>query len=132
MDNKTFDAIAKSLNTSLSRRRAMQGVLGGAVLAAAAPSLVLQAAKAGGRAKKRCRNKGGVYVEKGTCHCTSGGCDLTCHGNLDCHCYETTEGRGFCAGIGHTTYCTTTLDCQAGEACAKTCVGLVCVPTCPS
>jgi hypothetical protein len=132
MDSKTFDGIAKSLNNSFSRRRAMQGVLGGAVLAAVAPSLVPRPAEAGSRAKKRCRNKGGVYMEKGTCHCTSTGCNLTCHGNPDCHCYETTEGRGFCAGYGHTKDCTTTADCQSGEVCAKTCIGLVCVPPCPS
>ena len=132
MDSKTFDAVAKSLSNSLSRRRAIQGVLGGAVLAAVAPSLMPRPAEAGSRAKKRCRNKGGVYVEKGTCRCTSTGCNLTCHGNPDCHCYETTEGRGFCAGVGNTGDCTTTADCKAGEVCAKTCIGLVCVPTCPS
>lgn len=132
MDSKTFDAFAKSLNNSLSRRRAMQGVLGGAIAAAGMPLLAPRSAGAGSRAKKRCRNKGGVYVEKGTCHCASNGCNLTCHGNPDCHCYETTEGRGFCAGIGHTKDCTTTADCNAGEVCAKTCIGLVCVPPCPS
>ena len=102
MDSKTFDGIAKSLNNSFSRRRAMQSVLGGAIAAAGVPLLAPRPAEAGSRAKKRCRNKGGVYVEKGTCHCTSAGCNLTCHGNPDCHCYETTEGRGFCAGVGNT------------------------------
>jgi hypothetical protein len=130
MDSKTFDAITKSLNNNLSRRRAMRGMLGGAVLAAAAASLVPRPAEAGSKAQKRCRNKGGVYAEKGTCHCTSVGCDLTCHGNPVCHCYETVGGRGFCAGEGSTGNCNTTPDCQvdAGEVCAKTCIGLVCVP----
>jgi hypothetical protein len=132
MDSKTFDAVAKSLSNSLSRRRAMQGVLGGAIAVAGVPLLVPRPAEADSGAKKRCRNKGGVYVEKGTCHCTSAGCNLTCHGNPDCHCYETTGGRGFCAGVGSTGACATTADCKAGEVCAKTCIGLVCVPPCPS
>jgi hypothetical protein len=132
MDSKTFDGIAKSLNISLSRRRAMQSVLGGTVLAAVPPTLMPRSAAAGRKAKKRCRKRGGVYLDKGTCHCASHGCDLTCHGNPSCHCYQTTEGRGFCAGIGSTGNCTTTNDCEAGEACADTCIGFVCVPPCPS
>jgi len=128
MDSKTFDAIAKSLNNSVSRRRAMQGVLGGAVLAAVAPMLVPRPAEAGRGAKKRCRNQGRVYLPKGTCHCADGSCVIPCHDNPDCHCYQTTEGRGFCAGIGHTTECTSTAQCQGEEACVETCIGLVCVP----
>ena len=132
MDSKTFDGIAKSLNSGLSRRRAMQSVLGGAVLAVVPPSLAPRSADAGSRARRRCRNQGRVYLPKGTCHCADGSCVITCHGTPDCHCYETMEGRGFCAGVGSTGWCTSTADCQAGEACAKTCIGSVCVPPCPS
>jgi hypothetical protein len=126
------DDLARTLaQETVSRKRALT-VLGGAIAAAVAPALAPQQARAGGKARKRCRNKGGVYMAKGTCHCASDGCNLTCHGNPDCHCYETVEGRGFCAGVGSTGGCNTTADCQAGEVCAKTCIGLVCVPPCPA
>jgi hypothetical protein len=132
MDSRTFDAMAKSLSNSVSRRRAIQGVLGGVVLAAVPSSLVPRQADAGSKAKKRCRSQGRVYLPKGTCHCADGSCVVPCHDNPDCHCYQTTEGRGFCAGIGHTTECTSTAQCQGEEACVETCIGLVCVPPCPS
>jgi hypothetical protein len=125
------DDLARTLaHGTVSRKRALT-VLGGAIAAAVAPSLTPRQAKAGGKASKRCRRKGGVYLTEGTCRCASGYCDLTCHGNPVCHCYETVEGQGFCAGAGNTGDCTTTADCQPGEACAKTCVGVVCVPPCP-
>ena len=81
-------------------RRAIQGVLGGVVLAAVPSSLVPRQADAGSKAKKRCRSQGRVYLPKGTCHCADGSCVVPCHDNPDCHCYQTTEGRGFCTGIG--------------------------------
>jgi hypothetical protein len=125
------DDLARTLTQGTVSRKRVLTVLGGAIAAATAPSLTPQPAKAGG-AKKRCRKKGGVYMAKGTCSCASDGCNLTCHGNPDCHCYETVEGRGFCAGVGSTGACNSTSNCQAGEVCAKTCIGLVCVPPCPS
>jgi len=126
------DDLARTLaHGTVSRKRALT-LLGGAIAAAAAPTLAPRQAKAGGKARKRCWNKGGAYVAKGTCHCASDGCNLTCHGDLDCHYYETVEGRGFCAGVGSTGDCTSTADCQAGEVCARTCIGFVCVPPCPS
>jgi hypothetical protein len=125
------DDLARTLTQGTVSRKRVLTVLGGAIAAATAPALAPRPAKAGG-AKKRCRKKGGVYMAKGTCSCASDGCNLTCHDNPDCHCYETVEGRGFCAGVGSTGDCNSTSNCQAGEVCAKTCIGLVCVPPCPS
>src|SRR5215217_6392323 len=94
------DDLTRALTEGTVSRKRVLALLGGAIAAAAAPTMAPRPAKAGAKAMRRCRNKGGVYVEKGTCRCTSAGCNLTCHGNPDCHCYETVEGRGFCAGIG--------------------------------
>ena len=58
------DDLARTLTPGTFSRKRVLTVLGGAIAAATAPALAPRPAKAGG-AKKRCRRKGGVYMENG-------------------------------------------------------------------
>src|SRR3954470_22733390 len=102
MDGKSLDLFARWLVSGVSRRGAMKG-FAVALLAAVAPAGISDSVEAISRAKRRCRNKKGVYLAHGECHCAQAcrtDADFTCNGTATCHCGETVEGRGLCVFQG--------------------------------
>ena len=57
MDTTTFDTLARSVSTSLTRRSALRGLVAGAAVAAAGAGMLLQSEETSG--KRRKRRKGG-------------------------------------------------------------------------
>jgi hypothetical protein len=137
-----LDELARGLATgSISRRKAIMwasyGVLGAALssMGFAEPAEALTR-----RFRRRCRRKGGTPVEKGNCHCALN-CgvdpsDFICHSNLDCICYQTTDGRAICAlDPSQCNNCTTSADCPTGQKCVvKSCCPNqgICAAPCPT
>jgi hypothetical protein len=103
MDGKRFDRLTAAWGGRVGRRSALRGAAAAALAGLlAAPGLAPPEASAGPR--RRCRDKHGVFLPSGTCHCATR-CstlqtDFPCHGNENCFCGETLTGKGFCAGIG--------------------------------
>jgi hypothetical protein len=100
MHEQHFDALTKTLgNESSSRRRALQ-VVGAALASAGVLAHGSEEARAG-KAQRRCRNKGGVYLPEGECHCSTTRTHVfdlpPCNGDASCRCIQTAGGRGLCA-----------------------------------
>ena len=131
MGEQFFDDLAKGLDDgTISRARALR-LVGGALLAAVAPSVFPREAQALS-ARKRCRRKRGRFLPSADptspCRCTNKKCAnraLHCHNNSDCYCYETIEGTGFCGkAIAVRNYCSSAQPCPAGSTCVV--VGTFC------
>src|SRR5215211_7923365 len=116
MDDSWFDALVRRYGTGATRRGALH-LLGGGLLVAAGLLPAVSPEAGAGSAKKRCRRKSGLYVAKGTCHCTSSCTSdaLHCHHNdPNCYCSQTIGGKGFCGQLGTVAVCTTDEDCPTG------------------
>ena len=126
----------------ISRRQAIKWA-GYSVLGATLSSMGFAETAEGltARQRRRCRNHGGVPLEKGNCHC-AGICGrassfFNCQNNANCFCVKTTEGKGFC--INNATNCqflkacSRSSQCNPGQKCVvRTCCrGSVCAPPCP-
>ena len=117
-----FDDLATGLaDGSISRRQALKGIGAGALAFAIGPLFPEQAEALTRRQRRRCRRRGGIPVERGQCHCTE---QSTCEGNPEifceggvCHCFLTTENRGFCGQHGQCVPCTASAECPAGWRC---------------
>src|SRR5215213_2688758 len=113
-----FDDLAKGLdNGTISRGRALK-LAGGALLGAVVPSLFPREAEARISKRRRCKRKGGTWLDAADpaspCRCATP-CESTnaigCHNNEDCRCLPTIEGEGFC-GLGSVaSTCTSSADC---------------------
>jgi hypothetical protein len=120
-----LDELARGLaENHVSRRRAIKWA-GYSVLGAALSSMgFAESAEAlTRRQRRRCREKGGIPLEEGTCHCaakcTSDFSRFHCSGNKNCTCLRTVSGKGFCAkGTLFTdTGCPTQTKCSSGKKC---------------
>ncbi len=70
MGEQFFDDLAKGLDDgTISRRRALKLVGAAALGAALIPVMPKQAEALSRRARRRCRRKGGIPLERGNCHC---------------------------------------------------------------
>jgi hypothetical protein len=140
MREQFFDDLAKGLDDgSISRGRTLKWIGAGAVAFAIGPLFPAQAEALTRRQRRRCRSGGGAPLGKGNCHCAYN-CPVddtpfTCKNNPTCKCYQTTEGRGFCAGSfgcpGQT--CISSINCAPGWKCVvNTCCNpsTICVPPC--
>jgi len=122
-DSSYFDDLATALaDGSISRRQALKGIGVGALAFAIGPLFPEQAEALTRRQRRRCRERGGIPVEEGECHCTeqslcAGNPEIHCEGNPDCHCFKTVGGRGFCGRHGLCTPCTASSECPAGWRC---------------
>ncbi len=85
-------------------------------------------------------NGGGNCLNGGTCE-SGTGFEFGCQNNAGCFCATTVEGRNTCVQSEFVCepsgefFCTSSLDCPTGWACASTCCGLppgqgVCNPPC--
>jgi hypothetical protein len=136
MGEQFFDDLAKGLDDgTITRRRALKLVGGAALGAALMPVMPKQAEALTRRARRRCRRKSGVPVEKGKCHCavTCNSDDtslFSCNGNTGCVCLRTASGRGFCATVETLTAirCVNTTPCASGRVCVvlRGCNGSAC------
>lgn len=129
MDADRFDAMARALIMTRSRR-SLARLLGGGVLAGAVVHGLVPEVAAIRRSRKRCRRKGGVYLEQGQCHCAPG-CDTSdfekfpCQNTPGCVCMKSAAGKGFCAAVVQKPFpCSTDADCEPGATCVVT-------PGCP-
>jgi hypothetical protein len=100
MEEQRFDALAKTVGDGAgSRRRALQAM--GAALASAGLLSRVSGEADAGSAKTRCKQKHGVYLAQGECHCawTNPAYEdaFPCNGNATCRCMKAATGRGFCA-----------------------------------
>ena len=120
-----LDELARGLaENSISRRQAIKWA-GYSVLGATLSSMgFADTAEALTRkARRRCRRKGGVPLEKGTCHCAAPTCDtdfgqFVCGARLDCTCQITVEQRGFCTLPGNVgTGCSSSEECAGENRC---------------
>ncbi len=122
MDGQHMDQFARSLAGGVSRRGALKGVAV-ALLAAVGPARVSDPVHALSRAKRRCRNKKGVYVAHGECHCAVAcktDADFSCNGSATCQCGETVEGRGLCVFQGDVaSACSATSECPPDTHCVR-------------
>jgi hypothetical protein len=118
-----LDELARGLaENDISRRQAMKWA-GYSVAGAALSSMgFAETAEAlTRRQRRRCHRKGGVPLEKGTCHCAGANCDtdfdfFTCGAN--CSCELTVEQRGFCAVNGNVgTGCSSSEECTGNNKC---------------
>ena len=102
MGEQFFDDLARGLDEgTISRRRALK-LFGAAALGAV---LIPEQAEALTRKARRiCRRKGGIPLEKGNCHCAITcpfpGDQFSCHSNSRCICLQTVTGTGFCTDRG--------------------------------
>jgi hypothetical protein len=124
VDEQFFDDLSKALtNGTVSRRRALQLVGAAALGAALMPVLPKQAEALTAKARRRCRKKGGVVLEKGNCHCgytcTSpvAKSEFQCTDDPNCFCYETLDGRGTCAQIVVFAPCASNAGCPTDQVC---------------
>jgi len=129
MDADRFDVLARTLTTTRSHRSLVRLLSGGVVAGAEGHGFVPEAA-ARSAAKKRCRRKGGVFLDHGRCHCALG-CEtsdfdkFTCKNTPGCVCLKTATGKGFCSAIvPKSSPCSSNADCSLGSTC-------VVVPGCP-
>jgi hypothetical protein len=136
MSGQFFDDLAKGLDDgTITRRQALRLVGGAALGAALMPILPKQAEALTRKARRRCRRKGGIPLEKGECHCgTTCNHPIHCQNNPGCTCVTTTENTGFCGkGALCATHCTTSADCPGNARCTTTsscCGPNVCVAPC--
>ena len=131
-----IDDLARGLgNGTISRRRVLVVVGAAALGAAVVPHQLTEAKTLSRRFRRRCRRKGGIPLEKGSCHCAfQSGADVdafNCAGSPDCACFEDAEGRGFCGSTTLNFGCTENSDCQPDERCAQNLsVAPSCTPVC--
>jgi hypothetical protein len=131
MDPHSFDRLTRTLFTVGSRR-----AVACALLATAGATLGLASAHdAEASATKKCRRKGGLRADKGTCHCgwqcSADIVQFTCHDNPNCVCYKDASGRGFCGEGSGNNFCTKNSDCDPDRTCAlHTCAGGLCILPC--
>src|SRR5215216_3679895 len=119
MDEHRFDTLTKLLRTgSGSRRRALAVLLPTALTAGLSDGTEALTR----RARRKCRAKGGVPLERGNCHCARTAdnidtADFPCHDNPDCYCGKTASGNGLCTAKtgGSGTVCSSTIKCPTGE-----------------
>ena len=120
-----LDELARGLaENDISRRQALKWA-GYSVLGATLSSVgFAETAEAlTRRQRRRCRNKGGIPLEKGTCHCaatcTSGFSQFHCNGSTNCTCLKTVSGKGFCAKgtLFVDTGCPNQMNCASGKTC---------------
>ena len=145
MDSMTFDGIARTLGSRMTRRSALRGLVAGAAATVAGGAL-LQAedasAKKGGKGKKKPKPRKpsttpppdpapmGAVV---TCPNIGTACGLGAN-TLICNCRLTKEGTQACANIVNPPNgaafqaCQQTANCPAGQICDFT--GNVCRSTC--
>ena len=118
-----FDDLATGLaDGSISRRQALKGIGAGALAFAIGPLFPEQAEALTRAQRRRCRQRGGIPVERGECHCTEQSLcednpEIHCEGNPECHCLMTVAGRGFCGRHGSCVPCTASSECPAGWRC---------------
>jgi hypothetical protein len=130
---RSFDELARGLaDNSISRGQAIKwagyGVLG---VALSSMGFAESAEALTRRFRRRCRAKGGVPLEKGTCHCAAPNCDtdfaqFVCGGRSDCTCELTVERRGFCTLDGNVgTGCSSSEECAGQNRCVvlRGCLG---------
>jgi hypothetical protein len=128
MDTTTFDTLARSVSTSLTRRSALRGLVAGAAVAAAGAGMLLGSEDTSGKRRKRRKGKGngkgkGKLLQPGQrCQndnqCVSGYiCEVPVNGsNSDEHC---SGGQGAECGApnddGDDTFpfCAVGFDCTA-------------------
>jgi hypothetical protein len=121
MDDGRFDAMVRRCGRGATRRDALRllgrGVLAGALLPVRVPDA------AAGRAKRRCRRKGGVFLGKGgQCRCAyacnADASRFPCQNNPDCVCQKAVDGTGFCGdNPALSTGCSTNANCSGGKTC---------------
>jgi hypothetical protein len=124
MGEQFFDDLARGLDDgTISRRRALKLVGAAALGAALIPVMPKQAEALSRRARRRCRRKGGIPLERGNCHCAFT-CDSNpsrfhCQSTTDCICLRTASGRGFCAAgtMFAADKCVNTTPCASGSVC---------------
>lgn len=133
-----FDDLAKGLHDgTISRRQALK-LAGAATLGAVLiPIMPEQADALSTQARRRCRRKDGIPLDRGDCNCgwqcNANQDRFSCHGNTDCVCYEDANGRGFCGQTTGNAFCTRNSDCEPGRKCAlNTCAGGLCILPCPT
>jgi hypothetical protein len=68
MDADRFDALTRALG-GISRRRALRLAGATALASVVTPLLPQQAEALSVDARRRCRRKGGIPLDHGTCHC---------------------------------------------------------------
>jgi hypothetical protein len=124
MDTTTFDTLARSVSTSLTRRSALRGLVAGAAVAAAGAGMLLGSEDTSGKRRKRRKGKGkGKLLQPGQrCQndnqCVSGYiCEVPVNGsNSDEYC---SGGQGAECGApnddGDDTFpfCAVGFDCTA-------------------
>jgi hypothetical protein len=137
MEDGHFDALARSLARTHSRRSLPRILGGGALAGAMLPALLPLSVEAD--AKKRCRRKAGAFLSRGDCRCAykcPSAAIFPCHGNESCSCGETVEGKGFCTfSLVPNTICVSSAECPTGTKCVFTnCTGASCTTStdCPA
>jgi hypothetical protein len=142
-----LDELATALSEgAISRRQALKWAGYGMLGAALSGMGFAETAEAlGRRARRRCRNKDGVPLERGECHCATK-CSSSayyrqfkCQDNPNCSCRKTAEGRGFCAQVFFGSCedlqaCSSSSECPSGSKCitATCCPNPICLPPCTS
>src|SRR5918998_5286937 len=124
-DNSYFDDLARGLaESTISRRQAMKW-LGVGLVSVTLGTLGFEekAYALTKRQRRRCRNKGGIPLKEGNCHCAftcgAAGHLFNCSTHAECLCQETIEGKGFCGArtICPTTTCTSSSQCSGRAKC---------------
>lgn len=142
MDGERFDRVTKILTTTVRRREALAGFLGGAIALSRRPEVqanhLVECKDVGARCRNGdkccsgiCRRKKCRAHDVGTCkpgqdNCASLQGDHSCNGG-SCLCYTTTGGARFCGNsseeycpAGFTTGCVRDPDCGIpGAACVN-------------
>ena len=125
MDTTTFDTLARSVSTSLTRRSALRGLVAGAAVAAAGAGMLLQSEETSGKRRKRRKGKGkGKRLQPGErCQndnpCTKGYiCEVPVNGsNSDEYC---SGGQGAVCGAPNDDGDDTFPFCAVGFDCTPT------------
>lgn len=134
MDNTTFDTLARTVSTSLTRRSALRGLFAGAAAAAVGTGILLQADDAEARRKKGKKGKKGqgqtAKLQPGErcqrdSQCTTGYiCEVPVNGsNSDEYC---SGGQGAICGAPNGDGDDTFPFCAVGFACTATGGGYTC------
>jgi hypothetical protein len=146
MDGERFDQVTKALTTTVRRRQALAGFLGGAIALGRRPEVRathVDCKHVGARCRNAdrccsgiCRRKKCRAHDVGTCkrgqdYCADTEVDPSCNGS-DCVCYTTTGGARFCGNsseeycpTGFEAGCVRDVDCGTpGAACVNS--GLLC------